>query len=750
MLPLPNLDDRLFDEIVAEARKMIPKLSPQWTDENPHDPGITMVELFSHLSEMQQYYLNRVTVKNELKFLRMMGIHLEQADSARVDVSFAQADKPQWMPQGTKLRGLNEPFETTEPLLLVPAQIDRVLVGSEAEISDHTSANEHSKVGYFAFGNGARQGSRLYIAFDSRLPVGVPVTLTFDLFNNYQVPVNPSADGEEELVPPARISWSYSTIDESVDSRPLRLLPLTVERDETLHLSKSGRITFTVPKAMAGMRIHPANDKDRYWICATLDEPGYEIPPKVEKILLNTVQAVHRDTRCQLLSFDGTGEMYQDEAVDGYLPFFGEVEVQVETETAGVWRIWKQVDDLTLYGPEDACCVFYRDLQTERCYLRFGNGEHGQIPKAGSGTIRVIAYEPNFRDDMMIGRSNGLPGQHFEVEGSPILPESLRLQVGVQVENGGEWLWQDWTRVDDFEHSGPDDRHYVLDQNDSEIYFGNSETGQIPDVCEYDNIRLIALQLGGGERGNVQRRLITQFARPELFGTITVTNYDFARGGAQRETLDEAKARMRRELKQATRAVTCEDFENIALATPGLRVARVKAVPLYTVGLKGYPQEQAPAQVTVVVVPYSEDSMPLPSKGFLSTVQSHLDQHRLLTTEVHVVPPEYVKITVHAVVVVNPDTKDIAGRIKTALHKHLDVLDNSDPSKGWEFGRAVYKGDIYGIINQMTGVEYIQTLWFEAEGAGVQKDPSGDILLPPHGLVYSGLHQIELVSRTDV
>ncbi|TCP59008.1 putative phage baseplate assembly protein [Tumebacillus sp. BK434] len=749
MLPLPNLDDRLFDEIVAEARKMIPKLSPQWTDENPHDPGITMLELFSHLSEMQQYYLNRVTVKNELKFLRMMGIHLRQAESAKVDVSFAEAAKPQWMPVGTKLRGLNEPFETTERLLLVPAQIDRVLVAAQAEMSDHSSANEHGKVGYFAFGSGAKQGSRLYLAFDSRLPVGLPITLTFDLVNNYQVPINPTADGEDEQIPPAKISWSYSGIDESVESRPLRLLPLPVERDDTLHLSRSGRITFTVPKAMAGMRIHPANDKDRYWICATLEEPGYELPPKVDKILLNTVQTVHRDTRCQILSFDGTGEMYQEEVVHGYLPFYGDVEVQVETETPGLWRIWQQVEDLTRYGPDDACCVLYRDEQKDCCYLRFGNGEHGMIPTAGPGTIRVIAAEQNFREEMLIGRSNGLPGQHFQVAGSPILPQSLRLQVAVQ-EASGEWLWQDWTRVDDFEHSGPDDRHYVLDPGSGEIYFGNSETGQIPDVAEHDNIRLIALQVGGGERGNVQRRLITQFARPEAFGTITVINHDFAKGGAERETLEEAKARMRRELKQPTRAVTCEDFENIALATPGLRVARAKAVPLYQVGLKGYPQEQAPAQVTVVVVPYSEDPKPLPSKGFLSTVQSHLDQHRLLTTEVHVVPPEYVKITVQAVVVVTPDTKDIAARINTALHKHLDVLDNSDPNNGWDFGRAVYKGDIYGIINQMTGVEYIQTLWFEAEGAGVQKDPSGDILLPPHGLVYSGNHQIELVSRTDV
>lgn len=63
MLKLPNLDDRLFNQIVEEARKTIPKLTEDWTDENTHDPGITLIELFSWLTETQQYYINRITKK---------------------------------------------------------------------------------------------------------------------------------------------------------------------------------------------------------------------------------------------------------------------------------------------------------------------------------------------------------------------------------------------------------------------------------------------------------------------------------------------------------------------------------------------------------------------------------------------------------------------------------------------------------------------------------------------------------------
>ncbi len=750
MLPLPNLDDRLFEEIVDSARKMIPKLSPQWTDENAHDPGITMVELFSYLTEMQQYYLNRVTVKNELKFLRMLGVVPKQASYARVDVSFGNVQVPYLLPRGSKLRGLNEPFETVEPLLLLPAKIDRVLVSAKAEISDHTVANENNNVGYYAFGARAKRGNRLFLAFDRELPAKREITLTFDLFENYQVQANPSEEIEGEQIPPAKVSWYYSGADEAGENRSPRLLPLRIERDSTLHLSKSGSLTFTVPNLMSPMRIHPANDKARFWICAVLEEPGYEIPPKVEKILLNTVRAVHRETKSTVLSIDGTGEMDQQHVIDGYLPYFGEVEIQVQEEATGDWRIWDEVDDLTARKPDDRSCILYRNIDQQVFYLRFGNGEHGRIPPKGKGTIRVIAYEKDFAAHMWIGRSNGLPGQRFQLAQTPVLPKSLQLQVGIKLLDAPEWLWQDWTQVDDFERSVPDDRHYVFDQSTGEIVFGNSENGQIPDVSDDDNIRLLALQVGGGERGNVQRLLINSFARPELFGKLTVINHDFARGGVERETLDEAKDRLRRELMMTTRGVTSDDFEQLALATPGLRVARAKAIPLYRVGLRDYPQQKAPGEVTVVVVPYGEDKKPKPSAGFLSTVQHHLDQHRLLTTEVHVVPPEYVKITVHAVIVIDPDTKNLGARINDSLQHFLDVLDNSDPTKGWEFGRPVYKGDIYGIINQMAGVEYIQTLWFEAEGVGVQKDPSGDILLPPHGLVYSGRHQIELISRADV
>ena len=70
MLPLKILDNELFDEIVAQARKNINKYYPDWTDYNLHDPGITFIELFAWLKEIQQYHLDQIGTPNRKKFLK--------------------------------------------------------------------------------------------------------------------------------------------------------------------------------------------------------------------------------------------------------------------------------------------------------------------------------------------------------------------------------------------------------------------------------------------------------------------------------------------------------------------------------------------------------------------------------------------------------------------------------------------------------------------------------------------------------
>ena len=71
-IKLPNLDDRTFADLVAEAQALIPVHAPKWTNHNESDPGITLVELFAYLTEIQIYRLNRVTDANLCAFLRLI------------------------------------------------------------------------------------------------------------------------------------------------------------------------------------------------------------------------------------------------------------------------------------------------------------------------------------------------------------------------------------------------------------------------------------------------------------------------------------------------------------------------------------------------------------------------------------------------------------------------------------------------------------------------------------------------------
>jgi Baseplate J-like protein len=71
-LKLPNLDDRTYDDLVQEAIALIPTYAPDWTNHNPSDPGITLIELFAYLSEILIYRLNRVTPANRYAFLKLL------------------------------------------------------------------------------------------------------------------------------------------------------------------------------------------------------------------------------------------------------------------------------------------------------------------------------------------------------------------------------------------------------------------------------------------------------------------------------------------------------------------------------------------------------------------------------------------------------------------------------------------------------------------------------------------------------
>ncbi|NES22057.1 MAG: hypothetical protein F6K41_24820 [Symploca sp. SIO3E6] len=89
-IELPNLDDRTYDDLVQEALGMIPTYAPQWTNHNPSDPGITLIELFAYLTEMLLYRQNRVTEANKRMFLQLLnGPNWQQTQDLQTEIKEA-------------------------------------------------------------------------------------------------------------------------------------------------------------------------------------------------------------------------------------------------------------------------------------------------------------------------------------------------------------------------------------------------------------------------------------------------------------------------------------------------------------------------------------------------------------------------------------------------------------------------------------------------------------------------------------
>src|SRR5689334_6636198 len=133
MIPPPKLDDRAFDDIVAEALRLIPRYCPEWTNHNASDPGITLIELSAWMTDVILYRLNRVPEKNYVAFLNLLGIKLKPPQAARALVTFALADgaERQTIREGTQIatpQAADEDavtFETVRDLTVTKTKLDR-------------------------------------------------------------------------------------------------------------------------------------------------------------------------------------------------------------------------------------------------------------------------------------------------------------------------------------------------------------------------------------------------------------------------------------------------------------------------------------------------------------------------------------------------------------------------------------------------------------------------------------------------
>lgn len=722
MLPIPNLDDRTFEQLVREARDLIPGVFPEWTDENTHDPGMTLLELLAWRLEAQQYRLDRLTARHERKFLKLLGDAPLDRRPARTSVVFSGAAEAVRVPAGTVLRAGDTPYETERPVTTIPAGGVRIAVATASGSRDVPTGDENGHPPFYPFGEDGAIGARLTFRFETPLPAGEPLSMWVELADDdgggsgaqaIRIPA-----GDPTFVPSGSAEWLYWA---EAEDGTAEWAPLPVETDDTFSFHQSGCIRFSLPAASRRLSARMAGG-------------AYDRVPRVRRIAFNEAPVSQGLTHAVVETYGGSGEPGQ--TLTPAHGLFASGIVQVQTRVAGGgWVDWEEVDEF----PEGPALAFIVVRDEEgRPSIRFGDGTRGARPPAEPGAIRLAAVSPELYGRAACGAGTGISGQSAPLPLGPVLPDRLLVQVGWVPEGARAPVWHDWTRVRDFDRSVPDSRHYALDDETGELRFPDGVRGMVPPAAGFANIRVLSLRVGGGAVGNVKEGQIRSADDPRLDEALDIANIRPAEGGAEPESTGEAMRRVQRSVLDPDCGVTAEDIERLVRRIPGIAASRVKAIPGFRPGLRDYPAERTPFDVTVVVEPVTGTNAPAkPSEGFLQTVRNALEPYRLLTTKFHVVPPEYVRLSVRAVVVVDPRYDDKERRVLERIERLFAF---------WEFGRSVYKGDVYDAIHGAPGVIYIQDVWLMADGKDAFKEEGGDVRIPPNALVFSGQHEIEFIS----
>ncbi|HET6614060.1 MAG TPA: putative baseplate assembly protein [Kofleriaceae bacterium] len=275
--------------------------------------------------------------------------------------------------------------------------------------------------------------------------------------------------------------------------------------------------------------------------------------------------------------------------------------------------------------------------------------------------------------------------------------------------------WVRWRRVSSMFDAGPKSRVYTIDYQSRQVTFGDGRRGMIPPAGK-NNILAKSYQIGGGSGGNVNPGTLTALTRAIAY-IDTVTNPLAGGGGADRESVAEAKERAPHTIKSRDRAVTAEDFETLALRA-STSLARARCIP----------DRSRRGGVSVIVVPKADTSTSLaltrrlvPSGEVLRYVKHYLDDRRLVGTVLSVDRPRYRDLSIKVALLRRTiGTSDRLRRdIEEVLRRHLHPLVGGKTGGGWDFGRAVVKSEIFHLVEEVPGVEGVDEVEMLDEERGI-------------------------------
>ncbi len=172
--------------------------------------------------------------------------------------------------------------------------------------------------------------------------------------------------------------------------------------------------------------------------------------------------------------------------------------------------------------------------------------------------------------------------------------------------------------------------------------------------------------------------------------------------------LDEAIRDTVQTLRQSDRAITTADFEALAHQAD-TQVARARCLPrINLISDRPTTPTERPGYLSMLIV---RGDGPLSSQQVLDKVTAYLEPRRLLTTRISVVEPQYLAVQVQVRLILQPDAieKTVAAAAIQKLTAFFDPLKGGQQGQGWEFGRAIYISEIYELLDELDGVDYVES-----------------------------------------
>jgi predicted phage baseplate assembly protein len=429
VLETVKLDDLNWGEMVTAIRRRIAAASAgAWTLHAPVDPGITLLELFAFLLEQRVYWMDQVPDSLVRGALSLLGERTAATRAAGTAISFPTVERTTLLKAHTPLTLLRSApplvFSTESEVVLLPFEESGRRLGVFIDGVDRTEDIEHGKVVRLFRADGGPAEVRIELWQREPLPAAAAnrrLSLLFELRDPPGTLPQWSPEAPAPAPPPAKITWFYGR----ADGERVQFADDEVE-DGTAGLRRSGLVLLPIKVATDPptdwQPAPPAGDEPlyRYSLWMRVEKTTFSSPPRLERLLPNTVIASHRrTTREHLLHRDflplpgntiTTADLPEGEPFKDHPPIEDTVELSIR-EADGQWHAWSPAADLSFHGPADR--VFIVDRQLGR--IRFGDGLTGRLPVLASdgGEQLKVQYAVG-------GGAAGRLGANLEWEGAGV------------------------------------------------------------------------------------------------------------------------------------------------------------------------------------------------------------------------------------------------------------------------------------------------------------------------------------------